>query len=137
MVVLTTFADDASIAGALAAGARGYLTKDAGRAELAAAIRSAASGQATFGREVGARIAAAFSRGTGPATPARLRERLPAITEREAEVLALMVEGLSNPEIAERLFVSVATVKSHVNTLFAKLGVSTRAKAIARATSGE
>lgn len=63
VVVLTTFADDASVAGALAAGARGYLTKDAGRTELAAAVRSAASGQATFAREVGERLVAGFARG--------------------------------------------------------------------------
>ena len=140
VVVLTTFADDASIAGALRAGARGYLTKDAGRAELAAAVRSAASGQATFARAVGERLAAGF---TSPAAPVQdasrapsaavLRERFPALTAREAEVLALIAEGRSNAEIAASLYLGVSTVKSHINALFAKIGVRDRAKAIALA----
>jgi len=140
VVVLTTFADDASIAGALRAGARGYLTKDAGRAELAAAVRAAASGQATFAREVGERLAAGFA-ATPPAAPDAagapsadaLRERFPALTAREAEVLALIAEGRSNAEIAASLYLGVSTVKSHINALFAKLGVRDRAQAIALA----
>jgi len=142
VVVLTTFADDASIAGALRAGARGYLTKDAGRAELAAAVRSAASGQATFAREVGERLAAGFA-GSAASAPASatdaagapsadvLRERFPTLTAREAEVLALIAEGRSNAEIAASLYLGVSTVKSHINALFAKLGVRDRAQAIA------
>ena len=139
VVVLTTFADDASIAGALRAGARGYLTKDAGRTELAAAVRAAASGQATFAREVGERLARGF---TGPASapdaagaPSAdvLRERFPALTAREAEVLALIAEGRSNAEIAASLYLGVSTVKSHINALFAKLGVRDRAQVIALA----
>jgi len=138
VVVLTTFADDASIAGALRAGARGYLTKDAGRAELAAAVRAAASGQATFAREVGERLAAGFA-ATPPSAPDAaaapsadaLRERFPALTAREAEVLALIAEGRSNAEIAASLYLGVSTVKSHINALFAKLGVRDRAQAIA------
>ena len=148
VVVLTTFADDASIAGALRAGARGYLTKDAGRAELAAAVRSAASGQATFAREVGERLAAGFAgsagfTGSAASAPASatdaagapsadvLRERFPTLTAREAEVLALIAEGRSNAEIAASLYLGVSTVKSHINALFAKLGVRDRAQAIA------
>jgi DNA-binding NarL/FixJ family response regulator len=144
VVVLTTFADDASIAGALRAGARGYLTKDAGRAELAAAVRAAASGQATFAREVGERLAAGFAGSTSspPTAPAApdaagapsaevLRERFPTLTAREAEVLALIAEGRSNAEIAASLYLGVSTVKSHINTLFAKLGVRDRAQGIA------
>jgi len=142
VVVLTTFADDASIAGALRAGARGYLTKDAGRAELAAAVRAAASGQATFAREVGERLAAGFA-GSAAAAPAPapdaagapssdvLRERFPTLTAREAEVLALIAEGRSNAEIAASLYLGVSTVKSHINALFAKLGARDRAQAIA------
>jgi len=140
VVVLTTFADDASIAGALRAGARGYLTKDAGRAELAAAVRSAASGQATFAREVGERLAAGFAGAAPPAPDAAgappadvLRERFPTLTAREAEVLALIAEGRSNAEIAASLYLGVSTVKSHINALFAKLGVRDRAQAIALA----
>jgi DNA-binding NarL/FixJ family response regulator len=140
VVVLTTFADDASIAGALRAGARGYLTKDAGRAELAAAVRAAASGQATFAREVGERLVAGFAGPSAPAPDAAgaptadvLRERFPALTAREAEVLALIAEGRSNAEIAASLYLGVSTVKSHINALFAKLDVRDRAQAIALA----
>ena len=149
VVVLTTFADDASIAGALRAGARGYLTKDAGRAELAAAVRAAASGHATFAREVGERLAAGFAEAasSSPPTPAPdaagapsadvLRERFPTLTAREAEVLALIAEGRSNAEIAASLYLGVSTVKSHINALFAKLGVRDRAQAIALAWGRE
>jgi DNA-binding NarL/FixJ family response regulator len=137
VVVLTTFADDASIAGALRAGARGYLTKDAGRAELAAAVRAAASGQATFAREVGERLVRGFAEAgssmDAAAAPSAdvLRERFPTLTAREAEVLALIAEGRSNAEIAASLYLGVSTVKSHINALFAKLDVRDRAQAIA------
>lgn len=147
VLVLTTFADDESIVGALRAGARGYLTKDAGRVELSSAIRAVAAGQTTFDASVGARLVEKLTRGSDAPTPVAdsapaatprasadaLRTRHPALTAREAEVFALIAEGASNPEIAARLFVSVATVKAHVNTIFAKLGVSTRAQAIALA----
>ncbi|MBB2969027.1 response regulator transcription factor [Leifsonia aquatica] len=136
VLVLTTFADDESILSALRAGARGYLTKDAGRAELAAAVRAVASGQSTFAPEVGARIVnsltsapAAAPAAVSPA--AALVARFPALTPREAEVLALVGDGRSNPEIAAALFVSVATVKTHINAIFAKLAVRDRAQAIA------
>lgn len=136
VLVLTTYADDESILSALRAGARGYLTKDAGRAELAAAVRAVASGQATFAPEVGARIVSTLTSGARPdgasASPAdALVTRFPALTPREAEVLALVGDGLSNPEIASTLFVSVATVKTHINAIFAKLAVRDRAQAIA------
>ncbi|MFP3466316.1 response regulator [Leifsonia sp. SIMBA_070] len=141
VLVLTTYADDASILGALRAGARGYLTKDAGRTELAAAVRAVASGQSTFAPEVGARIVSSLTTGAVPgdareADPAQaLLLRFPALTRREAEVLALVAEGLSNGEIARSLFVSVATVKTHINAIFAKLAVRDRAQAIALARS--
>jgi len=143
VLVLTTYADDASIVSALKAGARGYLTKDAGRAELAAAVRAVASGQTTLAAEVGAKLiqgltapAAPPSEETGGAArldPAALVKRFPLLTPREAEVLAEIARGRSNPEIARQFFVSVATVKTHVNSLFAKLGVASRAQAIALA----
>lgn len=133
VLVLTTYADDSSIVGALRAGARGYLTKDAGRAELAAAVRAVASGQSTFAPEVGARIVssltAAVPEEQQPADG--LLQRFPALTRREAEVLALVADGLSNAEIARALFVGVATVKTHINAIFAKLAVRDRAQAIA------
>jgi DNA-binding NarL/FixJ family response regulator len=126
VLVLTTFADDDSILGALRAGARGYLTKDAGRSDLETAIRSVSQGQSTFAPEVGALLIGRISD-----APRRAAERFPTLTAREAEVVDLIAEGLSNGEIAARLFVSVATVKTHVNTIFAKLAVRDRAQLIA------
>ncbi|WP_348788708.1 response regulator transcription factor [Leifsonia sp. NPDC080035] len=134
VLVLTTYADDESILGALRAGARGYLTKDAGRAELAAAVRAVARGQSTFAPEVGARIIGnltAASPAPAPDHAGALVARFPALTRREAEVLALVADGLSNGEIASSLYVSVATVKTHINAIFAKLAVRDRAQAIA------
>ncbi|MDN4597330.1 response regulator transcription factor [Leifsonia virtsii] len=132
VLVLTTYADDASIVGALRAGARGYLTKDAGRTELAAAVRAVASGQSTFAPEVGARIVGSLTAAApaGPDAAGALLTRFPSLTRREAEVLALVADGLSNAEIAGALFVSVATVKTHINAIFAKLAVRDRAQAI-------
>jgi DNA-binding NarL/FixJ family response regulator len=127
VLVLTTYADDASLAGALRAGANGYLTKDAGRAELGAAVRAVAAGQATFAREIGARLARGFT--TGP-EPAGLRERFPALTPRELDVLEAITQGHNNSQIAADLFLSVATVKSYINTIFAKLGARDRAHAV-------
>lgn len=138
ILVLTTFADDESILGALRAGARGYLTKDAGRAELAAAVRAVARGQSTFAPEVGALLVNTLTGASAPAaaaggasSAASLGGRFPQLTRRELDVLALVADGLSNGEIASTLFVSVATVKTHINAIFAKLGVRDRAKAIA------
>lgn len=132
VLVLTTFADDVSVAGALRAGARGYLTKDAGREQLEAAVRAVASGQTTLSPQVRDAVL-----GLAPtARDLRLRERFPTLTEREAEVLALVAEGRTNGEIAAQLFLGVATVKSHVNSVFAKLHVETRAQAVAAALHG-
>lgn len=138
VLVLTTFADDASILRALTAGARGYLTKDAGRAELAAAVRAVARGQSTFAPEVSAVLVTALRQGAAaPADPSRaaddadaLQTRFPQLTRREAEVLALVAEGLSNGEIAATLFLGISTVKTYINSLFAKLAVRDRAQAI-------
>jgi len=130
VLVLTTFADDASIVAALRAGAKGYLTKDAGRAELVAAVRAVARGQTTFDAEVGAKLIGALA---ASAPPVGLAERFPQLTPREIEVLSLAVDGLSNAEIAGRLFIGVSTVKTHINAIFAKLGVADRAAAIALA----
>jgi DNA-binding NarL/FixJ family response regulator len=131
VLVLTTYADDESIVGALRAGARGYLTKDAGRAELAAAVRAVARGQSTFGAEVGARVIGAVTSAAPAPVASSLVARFPQLTPREAEVLGLMADGLDNREIAQRLYIGVATVKTHVNALFAKLAVRDRAQAIA------
>jgi DNA-binding NarL/FixJ family response regulator len=132
VLVLTTYADDASIAGALRAGARGYLTKDAGRPQLVAGVRAAAAGQATFAPEVGERLVRGFAP-VDPRSPEALRSRFPTLTPRETEILALVASGRSNAEIAGELYLGVATVKSHINALFAKLQVRDRAQAVALA----
>jgi DNA-binding NarL/FixJ family response regulator len=119
VLILTTYADDASVFPALQAGARGYLTKDTGAEALAAAIRAVHAGGVHLDPAVQARLLSAAS-GTAPDE----------LTPREAEVLTLIAEGLSNAEIAERLVVSLATVKTHVNRIFAKTGVRDRAQAV-------
>ena len=126
VLMLTTYADDESIATALRAGALGYLTKDAGRVEIASALRSAAAGQSTFDPAVAGKLVAAL---TGSAAPAP-RTNPDGLTAREIEVLALMAEGLSNPEIAARLYIGQTTVKTHINNAFAKIGVRNRAEAV-------
>jgi DNA-binding NarL/FixJ family response regulator len=128
-IALTTYADDASVLGALRAGARGYLTKDAGAEQIRQAVESVARGEAALDPAVQASVVAAVARGEPdpqPGAPALPDD----LTPREAEVLALIADGLSNTEIAERLVVSPATVKSHVNHLFAKAGVRDRAQAV-------
>jgi DNA-binding NarL/FixJ family response regulator len=131
VVVLTTYADDASVFAALRAGARGFLTKDAAAEEVARALRRVAAGDAELDPSVQRRLLDALP--AGPPTTAQVRDRgdLPAgLTEREAEVLALIAAGLSNAEIAGQLVVSEATVKTHINHLFAKTGVRDRAQAV-------
>jgi DNA-binding NarL/FixJ family response regulator len=140
VLVLTTYADDDSIVTALRAGARGYLTKDAGRAEIATAVRAVAAGQSTFDATVGARLVARLAGGAGagagsaaPASPGpSLGARFPDLTPREVDVLERIADGRTNPQIAAELFLTVPTVKSYVNQVFAKLGVRTRAEAVAR-----
>jgi DNA-binding NarL/FixJ family response regulator len=124
VVVLTTYAEDADILAALRAGALGYLTKDAGRVQIAQAVRAAA-GQSVLDAQVRQRLLDAAS--GAAAVPEPLPDNL---TAREFEVLQLIAGGLSNREIARRLFVSEATVKSHINRLFAKAGVRDRAQAV-------
>jgi DNA-binding NarL/FixJ family response regulator len=133
VLVLTTFADDDSIMTALRAGARGYLTKDAGRVEIATAVRAVASGQSTFDAAIGARLVAGLRSPEPPTppTPVSVRERFPGLTPREADVLERIADGRTNPEIAAELFLTVPTVKSYVNQLFQKLGVRSRAEAVA------
>jgi DNA-binding NarL/FixJ family response regulator len=131
VVVLTTYADDESIAGALAAGARGYLTKDAGRAEIAMALRAAAGGHSLFDPVVSARLAEAMTRPVTPAVPETLPDGL---TRREAEVLGRIALGRTNAEIAAELYVAETTVKTHINNAFAKIGARNRTEAAAYAT---
>jgi len=121
VIVLTTYADDRSVLDALRAGARGFLTKDASADEIQHAIAAVVRGEAVIDPAVQHHLVDAVAG----------RPELPdGLTAREAEVLALIADGLSNREIASRLFVSEATVKSHVNHLFAKTGVRDRAQAV-------
>lgn len=130
VVVLTTYADDESILGALRAGAIGYLTKDAGREHIGRALEAAASGQAVLDPAVQARLVDVASLPRAAADGGPLPDGL---TEREAEVLRLIAAGRSNSEIAAQLFVSEATIKTHVNRIFAKTGSRDRAQAVAYA----
>jgi DNA-binding NarL/FixJ family response regulator len=146
VVVLTTYADDDSLFPALQAGARGYLTKDAGAEEIARAISDVRAGAAGLSPQIQRRLLERFAAPSAaagpqpvpgaapvaaPAGPAGAGPTLPdGLTAREAEVLGLIADGLSNTEIAARLFVSMATVKTHINNLFAKTGVRDRAQAV-------
>ena len=129
VVVLTTYSDDDSIIAALQAGALGYLTKDATRAEIGRAVLAAAAGQAVLDPAVQQRLLSAAARApaAAPAGPAPADDDL---TPREAEVLRLIAAGRSNREIARALFVSEATVKTHVNRIFAKTGSRDRGQAV-------
>jgi DNA-binding NarL/FixJ family response regulator len=133
VLMLTTYADDRSVIDALHAGARGYLTKDAGAEEIRRALDQVMRGQAAIDPAVQHHLLDAITASPQPG-PERQNEQLPdGLTPREAEVLFLIAEGLSNAEIAERLYVNETTVKSHINHLFAKTGVRNRAQAVAYA----
>jgi DNA-binding NarL/FixJ family response regulator len=132
VVVLTTFADDSSILTALEAGAMGFLTKDAGREQIALAVRSAAAGQSVFDPAVQASLLRAASPPVPVVAPVPpTRESLPDdLTPREADVLRAIASGQTNAEIATKLYISEVTVKSHINHLFAKTGSRSRAEAV-------
>jgi len=135
VVVLTTYADDRSVIDALRAGALGYLTKDAGADEIRQALQRVASGQASLDPAVQMHlveaIATTATAATTDATSAPAASQLPdGLTPREVEVLGLIGAGLSNTEIAAQLFVSEATVKSHVNHMLPKIGARDRAQAV-------
>jgi DNA-binding NarL/FixJ family response regulator len=136
VVVLTTYADDQWVFGALQAGARGYLTKDAGAEEIRAAVLSVAAGDAQLDPSVQRRLLEALASGRHVGTAATTGPPQPvdeSLTAREREVLLEIARGLSNTEVAERLFVSEATVKTHVNHLLAKTGCRDRAALVAYA----
>ena len=142
VVVLTTYLDDTSVLDALRAGARSYLTKDADRTEIAHALRAAAGGLAVFDPRAHAALMAAAAAPPPDTTsgttgqprhdhaPAQDKTLPDGLTQREAEILALIAKGLTNPEIAARLFLSSHTVKTHINRIFAKTGSRDRAAAI-------
>jgi DNA-binding NarL/FixJ family response regulator len=158
VIVLTTYADDRSVIDALRAGARGYLTKDAGAEEIRRALHDVTRGRAVIDPAVQSHLVDAIaappapgshpdpgsppdsSSHPGPGAPAsptqpvapdpQVLARNLGLTPREGEVLALIATGLSNAEIADHLFVSEATVKSHVNHLLGKISVRSRAQAV-------
>lgn len=127
VVMLTTYELDEYVFEALRAGASGFLTKDVEPADLRDAIRVVAGGQALLAPSVTRRVVDAFAGGS--ATP-RSRERLEVLTGREREVLELVGRGLSNDEIAERLYLSPLTAKTHVSRIIGKLGVRDRAQLV-------
>ncbi len=134
VLVLTTYADDEFLFPALQAGAHGYLTKDADAEEIEHAIKALVAGQTHLDPQVQQRLVAAVT-GHGPpvgaAPTAAAESALPDdLTPREAEVLKLIAAGLSNAEIAQALFVSGATVKTHINRIFYKTGARDRAQAV-------
>lgn len=145
VVVLTTYADDESLFPALKAGASGYLTKDASAEQIEEAIRAVHRGQTWLEPAVQQRLVAAVAapppedrapEATAPTGPGIAADRIgddgppDGLTAREVEVLTLIAGGLSNTEIGERLFLGRATVKTHVNRIFAKTGVRDRAQAV-------
>ncbi len=123
VVVLTTYESDADIVRAVEAGAAGYLLKDAGRADLVAAIRAAARGETVLAPSVATRLVDRMRRPSSA----------DALSPRELEVLRLVAKGLSNADIGRELFISEATVKTHLLRTFAKLGVSDRTAAVTTA----
>ncbi|MGY5117430.1 response regulator transcription factor [Streptomyces sp. 900105755] len=127
VVVLTTFADDESLFPALRAGARGYLTKDAGGDEIVRAVESVLSGDAGLSPSIQRRLLERLSQ---PEPAPVVTEAPDGLTARETEVLVLIAEGFTNQEIARKLHVSTATVKTHINNLFAKTGLKDRAQAV-------
>jgi len=132
VIVLTTYADDDSVFAALEAGARGYLTKDAPAAEIQRAIRTVFAGEALLDPSVQRRLIERTL--ASPAPPSVSMAPPPSypdgLTQREAEVLREIAAGLSNREIATRLFISEATVKTHVNNIFSKANLRDRAQAV-------
>ncbi|MHC6219034.1 response regulator [Arthrobacter sp. MMS24-S77] len=125
VLVFTTYDSDADIVRAVDAGAMGYVLKDAAPEEIFAAVRGAAQGKSVMSAPVASKL---FQ---------QLRNPDEVLTPREAELLSLLIQGLSNRELGKRLFISEATVKTHLAHIYAKLGVETRAAAIAVAIRRE
>ncbi|MFF4356497.1 response regulator [Streptomyces sp. NPDC001604] len=127
ILVLTTFDLDEYVYGALRAGASGFLLKDAGPERLLAAVTAVHGGDSLFAPAVTRRLVEAFTR---VADPSGAPPGLDALTSREVEVLKLVARGLTNAEAADRLFISEATVKTHLNRTMTKLGLASRAQVV-------
>ena len=133
VLVVSMFDDDDSVFAALQAGAGGYLVKGARKAEIVRSIRAVAAGEAIFGPAIATRLMHYFAT-PHPNTPSSVPpDAFPELTEREREILVLIAQHHTNPEIASRLQVSPKTVRNHVSNIFTKLQVATRAQAIIRA----
>jgi DNA-binding NarL/FixJ family response regulator len=128
VLILTTFDDDETLWGAIEAGAGGFVLKDASAPDLLAAVRAVAGGGAWFDPAVAPRVLGAYRSAVTPSR--REAARLALLTDREHDVLRLLARGMLNAEIAKTLFVSEATVKSHIGAIFMKLNVRNRAAAI-------
>lgn len=131
VIILTTFDDDEYIFEGLAAGARGYLLKDAELEELSQAIRTVARGESILQPQITTRLLKEFSRLTGMAsTRPKAQPLTEPLTDRESEVLRLMASGATNQDIAEKLYIGLGTVKHHVRAIFSKLGARDRVQAV-------
>lgn len=128
VLVLTMLEDEASLAAAVRAGARGYLLKGADGSEAVRAIQAVAAGELIFGPEVAAPVLGRLREGGEEITAS-----LPELTEREREILELMAQGKANPVIATRVFLTEKTVRNYVSNIFRKLGVDNRVEAVIRA----
>jgi DNA-binding NarL/FixJ family response regulator len=129
VVVLTMLEDDDSVFAAMRAGARGYVVKGADESEMLRVVRAVAGGEALFGPAIAERLMGFFSGGGSSAEA----QAFPDLTEREREILGLIAQGYRNSEIAARLYLSPKTVRNHISSIFDKLEVTDRARAIVRA----
>lgn len=128
IIVITMFEDDDSVFSAMRAGARGYVLKGADQEEMLRAIRAVSRGEALFGPTIAAQLTSFFNATRGPSVAA-----FPDLTDREREVLQLLAQGLTNQQIANRLVISVKTVRNHLSNIFSKMQVADRVEAIIRA----
>ena len=133
ILVVTMFEDDYSVFAAMRAGAKGYVLKDTDEEDILHAIRAVGKGEAIFSPAVARRMIDFFTGARSEAERAVPARAFPELTDREREVLDLIAQGLSNPEIASRLYLSPKTVRNHISNIFAKLQVADRAQAIVRA----
>ena len=129
LIILTMFQDDDSVFAAMRAGARGYVLKGADQAVLLRAVQAVANGELLFSPEIAERLMHFFIN----LKPASQPELFPELTEREREILSLIADGQTNGEIAEKLVISLKTVRNHVSNIFSKLQVADRAQAALRA----